>query len=284
MRKALVARRKPIWLRKKFSPVKIADLKRKLRKKNINTVCESAHCPNITECFGRKTATFMILGDVCNRSCGFCAVKNGKPLPPDTREPENVARMVKELGIKHAVITSVTRDDLPDGGANQWALTARALREICHGVKLEFLIPDFCGDMVALETVLSERPDILNHNVETVPSLYRAVRPLAGFERSLEILETAASYNITTKSGIMCGLGESETELLELFGRLKEKRVKILTLGQYLAPSRRHLPVVSFLEPAWFGRMAGCARDAGIPTVFAGPFVRSSYMAEKISV
>jgi len=234
----------------------------------------------MTECFGRKTAAFMILGDLCSRSCGFCAVENGRPLPPDTMEPENVARMVKELGIKHAVITSVTRDDLPDGGANQWAKTARALRKICPGVKLEFLIPDFRGDSGALKTVLNEKPDILNHNVETVPSLYRAVRPQADFERSLKVLETAAGYNITTKSGIMCGLGENETELLKTFRRLKEKRVKILTLGQYLAPSRRHAPVVRFLEPAWFERMAERAREAGIPAVFAGPFVRSSYMAD----
>ena len=274
--------RKPFWLRKKVSISDSAPLKRKLRESRLNTVCESAKCPNISECFAKKTATIMILGDSCTRSCNFCAVKNGLPSPPDRAEPENTARMIKSLSLKYAVITSVTRDDLPDGGARHYADTVRAVRRLCPGVKLELLIPDFRGSETALKIVLESKPDVISHNVETVPSLYRRVRAGSDFKRSLHILRSVAGYGITAKSGIMAGLGETEEELMITFKRLKESGVKILTLGQYLAPSRHHARVEKYREQAWFDRMAQKARGIGIAVVFASPYTRSSYMADSI--
>lgn len=224
----------------------------------------------------------MILGDNCTRNCGFCAVKGGHPAPPDPMEPENSASMIKSLGLKYAVITSVTRDDLPDGGAAHYAATVSAVRRQCPGVKLELLIPDFRGSETALKVVLDSKPDIISHNVETVPSLYGRVRRGADFERSQAILRYIADYGITAKSGIMAGLGETEGELMSTFKRLKENGVKILTLGQYLAPSRRHAKVVRYRGEEWFKRMAQKARGIGIAVVFAGPYVRSSYMADSV--
>lgn len=275
--------RKPEWLRKTFSFSQITSVKTVLRKRGLNTVCESARCPNIGECFGKNTATLMILGDTCTRMCAFCAVKNGRPLPPDPEEPERAAKMVKELGLRHAVITSVTRDDLPDGGAEQFAKTARAVRKENQGIVIELLIPDFGGSLYALKTVLDERPDILNHNVETVPSLYSKIRPQADFKHSLALLRRAAQFNITAKSGIMVGFGESEEELFETMEKLHDCGVKIVTVGQYLAPSLKHTPVKRYYEEEWFTRFAETVRGIGIPKVFAGPFVRSSYMADKVA-
>ena len=280
--------RRPLWLRKKLSLSLTAPLKRKLRESRLNTVCESAKCPNISECFSKKVATIMILGDRCTRSCDFCAVEGGIPATPDPQsapdpmEPENTAKMIKGMGLKYAVITSVTRDDLPDGGAQHYADTVRAVRRICPGVKLELLIPDFRGQGSSLKVVLGSKPDVLSHNVETVPSLYRQVRAGSDFKRSLALLRTAADYGITVKSGIMAGLGETEVELMSVFKQLKESGVKILTLGQYLPPSRRHAKVVLYRDEEWFNEMAQKARGVGIAVVFAGLYVRSSYMADSV--
>ena len=273
---------KPQWLRKKFSITENAPLKRKLREKSLATVCESARCPNISECFSHGLATIMILGENCTRSCPFCAVNSGAPSPPDPMEPENCAEMIEALSLRYVVITAVTRDDLSDGGAAHFAKTVRAVRQKCPKTKIELLIPDFRGDESALNMVMEEKPDVLAHNVETVPSLYRGVRPQADFEVSLTVLRRIADYGITAKSGIMAGLGEQEKELFYTMNRLKENGVELLTLGQYLAPSRRHARVVNYRDPAWFDRMAQKAREIGIKTVFAGPYVRSSYMADRV--
>jgi lipoic acid synthetase len=244
-------------------------------------VCESARCPNIGECFARKAATFMILGDACSRACTFCAVGKGDMPAPDPAEPLNVALMARRMGLSHVVVTSVTRDDLVDGGAGHFAETVRAVRAQCPGAAVELLIPDFNGNEKALAAILAERPDVLNHNVETVPSLYPIVRPRADFGQSLEILRRVADAGITAKSGIMAGLGETEEELVFTMEKLKNSGIRILTLGQYLAPSRRHAPVARYFEEEWFERMAVTGRKIGIERVFAGPFVRSSYMADK---
>lgn len=273
--------RKPEWLRKKTSFSGTAGMKARLREKHLHTVCESARCPNMGECFSRGTATFLILGDQCTRTCSFCGVHKGPAGRPDPAEPDNVARMVKELGVRHAVITSVTRDDLPDGGAEHFALTVAAVRRENPGVAVELLTPDFGGDGPALETVLAARPDVFNHNMETVPRLYPAVRPQADFARSLKVLRRAAECDIITKSGLMAGLGETEAELTDAIREMKNAGVRILTLGQYLPPSRHHAPAVQYYEEGFYSRMADAANAIGIERVFAGPFVRSSYMAEK---
>jgi len=273
--------KKPRWLRKKIGFSAISGLKGELRAKGLHTVCESARCPNIGECFSSGTATFLILGDSCTRTCAFCAVDKGRMAPPDPREPERVAEMAAGMGLRHVVITSVTRDDLPDGGAAHYAHTVRAVRATLPGAVVELLIPDFNGDITALDTVLAERPDILNHNVETVPSLYPRIRPQADFGRSLDVLRRAAGCGTTAKSGMMAGLGETDGELVVAMEKLKTAGVRIFTLGQYLAPSRSHAPVAEYKDEAWFENMARAARRIGIEKVLAGPFVRSSYMAEK---
>ncbi|MDH5543425.1 MAG: lipoyl synthase [Nitrospinota bacterium] len=284
MEKALPLRtKKPDWLRKKLSFNETAEIKRSLRKKNLHTVCESARCPNIGECFSRKTATFMILGDICNRTCGYCAVQRGIPASPDPSEPDNIARMVKELGITHAVITSVTRDDLHDGGAEQFAKTVRAVRRDNPSTMIELLIPDFKGDTDALDAVLREKPEILNHNIETVERLYPLIRPQADFTRSIGVLKRSSLRNVTVKSGIMIGFGEEEKELMTTFENLKDAGVEILTIGQYLSPSKGHLPVAEYFPQERFDTLAESARSIGIPTVFSAPFVRSSYMAEDVA-
>ncbi len=274
--------KKPAWLRKQLGFGATAKLKAELRGKNLHTVCESAKCPNIGECFSRKTATFLILGNACTRTCTFCAVDKGKAAPLDPHEPENVARMIKEMALRYVVITSVTRDDLPDGGAAHYVAVMRAVRRENPGVLIELLIPDFSGNWDALNMVLGERPDVLNHNVETVPALYPRVRPGADFGMSLEVLRRAAGCGLAAKSGIMVGLGETEEELVAAFAALKEAGVRILTLGQYLAPSRNHAPVARYYEEEFYERLSRAARAAGIEKVFAGPFVRSSYMAEEV--
>ncbi len=252
-----------------------------LRTLNLHTVCEEARCPNIGECFDNLTATFMILGDICTRSCGFCAVTHGRPIGLDREEPHRVAHAVKVLGLEHAVITSVNRDDLADGGAGIFAATIREVRETAPTCTVEVLIPDFKGDRHALEIVLAAKPDILNHNVETVPRLYRGARAGAKYGRSLELLDRAKGFgpSMLTKSGLMLGLGEEREELLTTMQDLVEVGCDILTLGQYLRPSMNHLPVNRFYDPGEFRELKRIGETMGFKHVEAGPLVRSSYHA-----
>jgi lipoic acid synthetase len=251
-----------------------------IRGLGLNTVCEEARCPNLGECWDAGTATFMILGDVCTRACGFCAVKTGLPgRPPDAGEPARVAEAVARMGLRHAVITSVNRDDQPDGGAAIFAEVIRAIRERVPGCAVEVLIPDFKGDAAALETVVAARPDILNHNTETVPRLYRTVRPGARFSRSLELLGRAKQAGLLTKSGIMLGLGEEWGEIEDTLRAIREPGTDILTLGQYLRPSPQHLPLLRYYSPEEFSRLKQFALGLGYAHVESGPLVRSSYHA-----
>jgi lipoyl synthase len=253
-----------------------------MRGLGLHTVCEEARCPNIGDCWNRGTATFMILGDVCTRACGFCAVKTGLPgLPPDPREADRVAEAAARMGLRHAVITSVNRDDQRDGGAGVFAACIRQVRERIPGCTVEVLIPDFKGDATALQTVIDAAPDILNHNTETVPRLYRQVRPGARFERSLEVLRRAKTAGLVTKSGIMVGLGEERDEVQETVRRIREAGTDILTVGQYLRPSPEHLPIVRYYAPAEFAEIKLHALGLGYRHVEAGPLVRSSYHAEE---
>ncbi|MBI2919425.1 MAG: lipoyl synthase [Chloroflexi bacterium] len=259
------------------------SVQRLLRDQKLHTVCEEAHCPNIGECFESGTATFLILGDTCTRNCGFCAVGSGRPLPPDPQEPENVARSVQSLGLKYAVITSVTRDDLPDGGAGVFAATIRRIRELCPACRVEVLIPDFRGSAAALSQVMAACPDVLNHNVETVPRLYPRVRPKAVYQRSLEVLSKAKalSADALTKSGIMVGLGETREELRQAMADLRSTGCDLLTIGQYLRPSSSHLPVERFYTPEEFVALRDEAMSLGFRQVESGPLVRSSYHAAR---
>src|SRR5215469_615629 len=274
---------RPAWLR---APAPTGEnyheLKRLVNELNLHTVCQSAACPNTGECWNRRTATFMILGNVCTRRCGFCAVQKGAPLAVDYDEPRRVAEACAALGLKFAVITSVNRDDRKDGGAELFALTIRAIRERLPGCGVEVLIPDFQGSHGALEIVLEASPDVLNHNTETVPRLYRQVRLGARYERSLEMLRYAKELSPETpvKSGLMLGLGELEEEVLEVMRDLRAHSVDILTLGQYLRPSPRHLPIVRYVPPAEFDRYRDAGREMGFAHVEAGPLVRSSYHAD----
>jgi lipoic acid synthetase len=257
-------------------------LQRVMRGLGLHTVCEEARCPNIGDCWNRGTATFMILGDVCTRACGFCAVKTGLPrLPPDPREAERVAEAAARMGLRHAVITSVNRDDQRDGGAGVFAACIRQIRERIPGGTVEVLIPDFKGDATALQTVIDAAPDILNHNTETVPRLYRQVRPGARFERSLEVLRRAKTAGLVTKSGIMVGLGEERDEVQETVRHIREAGTDILTVGQYLRPSPEHLPIVRYYAPAEFAEIKAHALGLGYRHVESGPLVRSSYHAEE---
>ena len=253
-----------------------------MRDLGLHTVCEEARCPNIGDCWNRGTATFMILGDVCTRACGFCAVKTGLPrLPPDPREAERVAEAAARMGLRHAVITSVNRDDQHDGGAGVFAACIRRIRERVPGCSVEVLIPDFKGDAAALQIVIDAAPDVLNHNTETVPRLYRQVRPGARFERSLELLSRAKTAGLLTKSGIMVGLGEEPGEVRDTVRRIREAGTDILTVGQYLRPSADHLPIVRYYEPAEFAEIKRHALGLGYRHVESGPLVRSSYHAEE---
>ena len=254
-------------------------LKQLVREQRLHTVCESANCPNIGECWNQKTATFMILGDVCTRSCGFCDVKTGRPLGLDREEPARVAAAVQTLRLKHAVITSVNRDELPDGGATIWAATIRRVKVLNPACTVEALIPDFEGLEASLSTVLEAIPDILAHNTETVPRLYRTVRPQAKYPRSLELLQRAKRRGFVTKSGLMVGLGEEWDELLQVMQDLCAVHCDILTIGQYLQPSRQHLPVLRFYTPEEFQRLRQEGLTLGFRHVEAGPLVRSSYHA-----
>jgi len=277
-------KRKPEWLRVKAHSVKgLEFVEGMLKDLHLNTVCDEAACPNRGECFGRKTATFMILGSVCTRNCTFCNVTKGRVQPVDENEPERVAEAVKILGLKHAVITSVTRDDLPYGGAGHFARVIEAIRNAAPKVTIEVLIPDFKGDIEALEKVVRARPEIINHNVETVPDLYSEVRPQADYRRSLNVLRNVKRLDksIYTKSGIMVGLGETEEQVISVMRDLREADCDFLTVGQYLAPSAKHHPVVEYIHPDQFKAYEEKAYELGFLFVASGPLVRSSYMAEQ---
>jgi len=253
-----------------------------VRGQRLHTVCEEARCPNIGDCWNRGTATFMILGDTCTRACGFCAVKTGlAAMPPDPDEPRRVAEAIATMRLKHAVITSVNRDEQKDGAAWSFAETIRLIREKVPGCQVEVLIPDFKGNWAALQVVIDARPDILNHNTETVPRLYRKVRPGANFKRSLELLSRSKDAGLLTKSGIMVGLGEESGEVLETIRAIRESRVDILTVGQYLRPSLDHLPIVKYYTPDEFAEFKRFGRSIGFGHVESGPLVRSSYHAEE---
>ncbi len=277
--------RMPRWLlRPVRASAEAAEVRGVLQEYGLHTVCQSARCPNHGECFSARTATFMILGDVCTRRCAFCAVSKGSTAPPEEDEPERVARAAADLELRHLVITSVTRDDLPDGGAAQFAATIRAARALLPDTTIEVLTPDFRGKEAAARTVLDARPDVFNHNLETVESLYPKVRPQADYARSLELLRFAADEysDISVKSGLMLGLGETREELEKTFRDLHAAGCHILTLGQYLRPSGENIETERFVSPAEFAELADRARAAGIPRVFAGPLVRSSYHAGEV--
>jgi lipoic acid synthetase len=273
---------RPKWLR---APAPVGanyhELNELIGRLRLHTVCESAACPNVGECWNQRTATFMILGTVCTRRCGFCAVSKGAPLAVDYDEPKRVAEAVAIMGLRFAVITSVNRDDRKDGGAELFALTIRAIRERVPGCGVEVLIPDFQGSRSAVETVMEAAPDVLNHNTETVPRLYRQVRLGARYERSLEVLATAKhlSPHCPTKSGLMLGLGETAEEVLQVMRDLRAHHVDILTLGQYLRPSPKHLPIVRYLPPEEFDEFRRAGYEMGFAHVESGPLVRSSYHA-----
>jgi lipoic acid synthetase len=274
---------KPAWLKAKIPGGEAYSKVRAIvEEHSLNTVCQSASCPNLGECWAKGTATFMILGNICTRACGFCAVPSGKPAgPPDEQEPDRVAEAVERMGLRYAVVTSVNRDDQPDGGAGIFARTIAEIRARVPGCKVEVLIPDFRGDWHALETVVRARPDVLNHNTETVPRLYREVRKGAIYERSLELLRRAKylAPEMPTKTGLMLGLGETREEVLAAMQDLAAQGTDILTLGQYLQPTREHLPVVRFVHPDEFAEYKKLGEQMGFAHVESGPLVRSSYHA-----
>lgn len=279
--------RLPEWLRKPLRNVDADhDLKRMLRTRGLHTVCEEARCPNRHDCFARGAATFMILGDVCSRSCGFCSVKTGRGLPLEllSQEPEQVAEAAAELELTYVVITSVNRDELADGGASHFAATIRAVRRRLPESRIEVLTPDFKGNMSALHIVLDARPDTFNHNIETIPRLYSRVRPQADYDQSLNVLREARCYaaDALTKSGFMVGLGERPDEVKQLLEDLRRSDVDVITIGQYLQPTRNHLPVEEYVHPEVFDEYKRFGEWLGFRAVFSGPMVRSSFMAEMI--
>ena len=274
--------RKPPWLKMKMpGGEQFSKLLHLVNEKKLHTVCQSAKCPNMGECWAAGTATLMILGDVCTRSCGFCHIATGRPPTLDLDEPVRVGQAVAAMNLGHAVITSVNRDELPDGGAGVWAETIRQVRLQSPGTSIEVLIPDFCGDWSALQLVLDARPDILNHNIESVPRLYRQVRPQAKYRRSLELLHRAKQQGFVTKTGMMLGLGETEDEIDSVISDLISIGCEILTLGQYLQPTVKHLPVVRWVHPDEFASWKVRGEAKGLRHVESGPLVRSSYHAEK---
>jgi lipoic acid synthetase len=282
--------RLPDWLRKGTTNFQaVHELKSELRRLELHTVCESARCPNMHECFGRGAATFMILGNVCTRGCGFCSVPKGSPQKKefslDPNEPANVARMAAALNLRYVVITSVNRDDLPDGGSEHFAETVREVRKALPESRVEVLTPDFCGDLDAVARVLDAGPDVFNHNMETIPRLYRRVRPQANYQQSLNVLRFSKQHRpeILTKSGLMVGLGENPHEVEQLLLDLRESNVDVATIGQYLQPTRRNLPVANYVTPAQFDAYRDYGLSAGFKMVFSGPLVRSSYMADLVN-
>jgi lipoyl synthase len=277
-------RRIPEWIKVRIHEGEnFKQLRTLMREQRLHTVCEEARCPNIFDCWNRRTATFMILGDVCTRACRFCAVTSGRPNELDLGEPLRVAESVATLGLRHAVITSVDRDDLRDGGAEIFARTIRAIRRRSPETTIEVLTPDFQGDAEAIATVVAAAPDIFNHNTETVPRLYARIRPKAVYERSLELLRQVKSLqpSMVTKSGLMVGLGESHDELLQVFQDMRTHAIDVLTVGQYLRPSAKHAEVVRYYEPAEFAELKQAAQAMGFAHVESGPLVRSSYHADE---
>jgi lipoic acid synthetase len=278
------AARRPDWLRARIPTGKeYLETKAILRTLDLHTVCESANCPNIGDCFSRHTATFLILGNVCTRSCPFCDIRSGKPLPVDREEPARVADAARRLGLHYAVVTSVNRDELPDGGASHFAATIRAIREAIPSARVEVLIPDFLGDPAALRTVLEARPDVLNHNMETVKRLYKRVRPAGRYPRSLELLRNVSTWtpDIPAKSGIMVGVGETREEVEELLRDLRDHGVSMVTVGQYLPPSGSHLPLERYVAPEEFAHYREYGLALGLKQIASGPLVRSSFHAEE---
>ncbi len=276
---------KPGWIRvRSASSARFYDIKRILREHRLHTVCEEASCPNIGECFGKGTATFMILGDLCTRRCPFCDVAHGKPLPPDADEPVNLAKTIAALNLRYVVITSVDRDDLRDGGAQHFADCIRCVRDLSPQIRIETLVPDFRGRLeIALDILSTHPPDVMNHNLETVPRLYKQARPGADYQNSLKLLKDFKSRfpSIPTKSGLMLGLGETDEEILEVMRDLRSHYVDMLTLGQYLQPSIHHLPVLRYVEPALFRMFERRALNTGFAHAACGPLVRSSYHADE---
>ena len=277
--------KRPPWLKVKLDDWEAyRETEEAVEVHGLHTVCHSAHCPNIAECWSRRTATLMLLGNVCTRRCGFCAVRSGVPAAFDPQEPRRVAQAVKDMGLKFAVLTSVARDDLPDGGAFVFAESIREIRRLCPGVGVEVLIPDLRGEDEHLDTVFDARPDVLNHNLETVRRLQRLVRPSASYERSLYVLERAAEQGLVAKSGLMLGLGETDDEVRDAIRDLRAHGVDLLTIGQYLPPDQDHLSLRRYAAPAEFDALGAYARELGFVHVESAPLVRSSYHAERAPV
>jgi lipoic acid synthetase len=273
---------RPEWLKVQLPRgERYGAIKSIVQEHRLHTVCEEARCPNVAECWGAGTATFMILGDICTRSCGFCAVKTGRPMTLDLDEPRRLAQAVATMNLTHAVVTSVNRDELPDGGASIFAASIEAIRRVRPSCRVEVLIPDFRGVWSALQTVLDARPDILNHNTETVPRLYARVRPQARYERSLELLQRAKNQGAFTKTGVMAGIGERDDELVDVMRDLRGVGCDVLTIGQYLQPTKQHLPVDRFVPPQTFASWREMALAMGFRYCESGPLVRSSYHAEQ---
>ncbi len=277
--------RLPFWFTQKpADPEVMSTMEKLLDRLSLHTICESARCPNVTECFSRKTATFLILGDVCTRHCSFCAVKKGQPLPVDDKEPQHLLEAVEKLNLSYVVVTSVTRDDLSDGGASQFVKTINMLHQKRNGVVVEVLIPDFGGSVEALKAVVEAHPEVVNHNVETVPRLYSEVRPGADYGRSLELLSTVRGLNpkIVTKSGLMLGLGETRGEIVGVMKDLRRANCELLTIGQYLQPSSEHHPVSRYVSPEEFSEFEGISKTLGFAGSASAPLVRSSFKAAEL--
>ena len=283
--KKTIHKRLPPWLKRDVGKSEnVASIKRILRSGGLHTVCEEAKCPNLAECFEKKRATFLILGDNCTRGCGFCSVTSGLPLPPDPDEPEKIAKASAEMGARYVVITSVTRDDLPDGGASHYVATIGEVKKLIPKSSIEVLTPDFEGNIDAVDVVCKAGPDVYNHNMETVASLYNKVRPEAVYERSLELIGYVKKHYsaITTKSGIMLGLGETMAEVSALLGDLKSAGCDIVTIGQYMKPTRNSLDIEAYIEPKIFEELEKEAKEMGFKGVYSGPLVRSSFNAEEL--
>ena len=275
-------RTKPEWLKVKLPTGDAYKRVKQITTDNkLHTICQSGNCPNMGECWGAGTATFMILGNICTRSCGFCSVQTGRPLPPDLKEPRKVAESIKMMNVKHAVITSVDRDELQDGGASIWAETINQIRKLCPNTTMETLIPDFKGNKKDIQKIIDVAPEVVSHNIETVERLTKKVRIQAKYNRSLDVLNFLQTSGMRTKSGIMLGLGETDDEVVKTMKDLRSVGVSIMTIGQYLQPTKKHLPIVEFIHPDKFDKFKKIGLDIGFRIVESGPLVRSSYHAEK---